>query len=169
MPTDPQAINRYAIVRIPEHGPPPDGTVVHGSWPEVMGHFPSSRERNDAIASAAQARADKDEALQLKEEALRAAAEAIHAEADRLAARQDSLAARHRADRRARKKADAEARARAAVDYLDSLPDPDGDQGGELSPVGSVPRDPVGGGADTTDIDDQIPDPTDPIGAELEN
>jgi hypothetical protein len=58
-------------------------------------------------------------------------------------------------------------------EFLDSLPDPDNaNPGGELSPIGPTgelePQQPAGVGADSTDVDDQIPEPKDPSGTSLE-
>jgi hypothetical protein len=52
-------------------------------------------------------------------------------------------------------------RARAR-EYLDSLPDPDDPQGGELSVVGPARF------ADPAGIDDEIPEPSDPTGTSLQ-
>ena len=140
-----------------------------------MEHVVDSRARNDANqllkdAAAALGVLDQIEEREqsLQERQIRAFCDAV----SRLSRRLDA----YEAKRRAQARRDEEAERQAIRDYLDSLPDPESpNPGGELSPIGPVtppdpetPRQLAGVGADTTDINDQIPEPKDPSGTTLE-
>jgi hypothetical protein len=154
---------------IPVYDKPPAGAIAHGSMSAVMEHVVDSQTRNDsqqllkdAAAALGVLEHVQDREAALQERQIRAFCDSV----GKLSRRLDALEAK----RKEQARRDAEAEAKAIADYLDSLPDPDDpNQGGDLSPVGATtPRDPAAVGADTSDGDEEIPEPKDPIGTSLQ-
>jgi hypothetical protein len=120
----------------------PTGEVImRGSMSAVMERLPDTHARTNAIESMYRVAADAVEAEERQQEAMASAAQMIADTCAHLTSRLDAYIQRREAQRKADEEEEARLEQEQIQHYLDTLPDPDNPNTGDLSAVITAPKD----------------------------